>query len=134
MWVIYLLSSIGGFYLSDLIRPMSPSVGASAGLCGMIGAMIALGVTHAGPAASAIRGHYIRWAVYVMIWSFLPSVDMAAHVGGMAAGFCMAYLSGLPRHDGASVERLWRLAAWFAIALTVFSFLLWYLWFNQITH
>ena len=132
MWVIYLVSSIGGFYLSDLWRPMSPSIGASAGLCGLIGAMIALGVKHTGPAASMIRSQYIRWAVYLMIWSiFFPGVDMAAHVGGMAAGFGLGYSAGLPRHDGSPAERLWRLASWLGIALTIGSFLLWYLWFSR---
>jgi membrane associated rhomboid family serine protease len=133
MWVIYLVSSICGFYVSDLWSPGVPSIGASAGLCGLIGAMIALGLTHPGPAASAIRGHYIRWAIYLMIWSFLfPGVDVAAHVGGMAAGFGLAYLSGAPRYEGAPVEKLWRVAAWLGIVLTVGSFLLWYLWFSRI--
>ncbi|HKE24743.1 MAG TPA: rhomboid family intramembrane serine protease [Bryobacteraceae bacterium] len=133
MWVIYLLSSICGFFVSNLWSPGTPSIGASAGLCGLIGAMIALGVMHSGPAASAIRGQYIRWAIYLMIWSiFFPGVDMAAHVGGMAGGFGIAYLARLPGREGA-VERLWRLAAWFGIALTVCSFLLWYLWFRQLT-
>jgi len=133
MWVIYLVSSVCGFYVSNLWSPMVPSVGASAGLCGLIGAMIALGMTHTGPAASMIRGQYIRWAIYLMIWSFLfPGVDIAAHAGGMAAGFGLAYFSGLPRHERASVESLWRVAAWFGILLTILSFLLWYLWFSRI--
>ena len=131
MWVIYLISSIFGFYVSDLWAPMAPSIGASAGLCGLIGCMIALGVRHKGPAASAIRGQYIRWAVYLMIWSFLfPGVDIAAHTGGIAAGFGVGYLAGLPRYQGHPVERLWRVAAWLCILLTVASFLLWYLWFR----
>jgi rhomboid protease GluP len=133
MWVIYFLSSVCGFYASDLWNPMAPSIGASAGLAGLIGAMIALGLTHSGPVATAIRGHYIRWAVYLMIWSlFFPGIDMAAHVGGMAAGFGAAYLAGLPHHEGAPVEQLWRGAAWLCILLTAVSFLLWYLWFSRI--
>lgn len=133
MWVIYLLSSIFGFYASDLWNPMSPSVGASAGLCGLIGAMIALGVKHTGPAASAIRAQYIRWAIYLMIWSLVVrGVDMAAHVGGMAAGFGIGYVAGIPRLEGAPAEGLWRVGAWLGIGLTVLSFLLWYLWFSRI--
>lgn len=133
MWVIYLVSSVGGFYVSDLWNPMVPSIGASAGLAGLIGAMIALGVTHSGPAATAIRGQYIRWAVYLMIWSiFFPGVDMAAHVGGMAAGFGLGYVARLPRHEGAPVEQFWRGAAWLCLLITVLSFLLWYLWFARV--
>ena len=133
MWVIYFLSSVCGFYLSDLWNPMAPSIGASAGLAGLIGAMIALGLTHSGPAATAIRGQYIRWAVYLMIWSFFfPGVDIAAHTGGLAAGFGAGYLAGLPRQQGAPIEQAWRVGAWLCILLTVLSFLLWYLWFRQV--
>src|SRR5271163_3434796 len=41
--VIYLFSSVAGFYLSYLMTP-SLSIGASAAICGLIGAMIAFGV------------------------------------------------------------------------------------------
>jgi len=83
MWVIYFVSSVGGFYLSNLWNPRSLSVGASAALCGLIGAMIALGVTHHSAAmGAAIRSTYMRWAIYILIFSFLPGVDMAAHIGG----------------------------------------------------
>jgi hypothetical protein len=67
----------------------------------------------------------------VLLFSFLPGVDMAAHVGGLAGGFGMAYLTGLPRHDGSPVELVWRAAAWVCILLTAVSFLLWYLWFSR---
>src|ERR1700761_6025197 len=40
MWVIYFIATVGGFYLSALLSP-GVSIGASAGLCGLIGAMIA---------------------------------------------------------------------------------------------
>jgi rhomboid protease GluP len=134
MWVIYLLSSVGGFYVSYLWSPMATSIGASAGLAGLIGAMIALGLTHSGAAASAIRSHYIRWAVYLMIWSvFFPGVDMAAHVGGMATGFGLGYVARLPRGFGLPVDQLWRAASWLCLLITVAGFLLWYLWFRQFT-
>ena len=64
MWVIYLVSSVFGFYVSMVWNPAAPSVGASAALFGLIGAMIALGVRHRNPMGAAIRGMYIRWAVY----------------------------------------------------------------------
>jgi rhomboid protease GluP len=132
MWVIYFLSSVAGFFVSNLWNPMVPSIGASAGLCGLIGAMIAVGFTQSGALASAIRGHYIRWAIYLLIWSvFFPGVDLAAHAGGIAAGFGAAYLAGLPRMDG-GLERLWRLSALFCVLLTVASFLMWYLWFSRL--
>jgi rhomboid protease GluP len=133
MWVIYFVSTVGGFYLSNLWSPKSPSVGASAALCGLIGAMIALGVTHHSAAVgAAIRSTYIRWAIYILVFSLLPSVDMAAHVGGGIAGFAVAYLAGTPRYEGSPVERLWQAGAWICLGLTGVSFALWYLWFSHI--
>ena len=131
MWVIYLVSSASGFFLSDLWNPMAPSVGASAGLFGVIGAMIALGVTHRGALGDAIKGMYVRWAIYALLFSLLPGIDMAAHVGGLAAGFGVAYLAGQPRYEGSPVEGFWRAGAWVCLAITALSFLKWYLWFTR---
>ncbi|MGA2274401.1 MAG: rhomboid family intramembrane serine protease [Bryobacteraceae bacterium] len=131
MWVIYFVSSVAGFYLSNLWNPLSPSVGASAALCGLIGAMIALGVTHRSAVGEAIRSTYMRWAIYILIFSFLPGIDMAAHIGGGITGFAVAYLAGTPRYEGAPVERLWQAGALICLGLTVVSFALWYLWFSH---
>jgi rhomboid protease GluP len=132
MWVIYLLSSVGGFYLSNLLNPLVPSVGASAALCGLIGAMISIGVQHRDALGDAIRSTYIRWAIYILIFSVLvPHVDIWAHIGGGLAGFGIAYVAGTPRLEGSAVERLWLAAAWACLALTGISFALWYLWFSH---
>ncbi|MGA3260748.1 MAG: rhomboid family intramembrane serine protease [Bryobacteraceae bacterium] len=132
MWVIYFVSSVGGFYLSNLWNPRSLSVGASAALCGLIGAMIALGVTHHSAAmGAAIRSTYMRWAIYILIFSFLPGVDMAAHIGGGITGFAVAYLAGTPRYEGSPVERLWQAGALICLGLTGLSFALWWVWFSH---
>ena len=41
--VVYFVATVTGFLASFYWAPMTPSVGASAGICGLIGAMIALG-------------------------------------------------------------------------------------------
>jgi rhomboid protease GluP len=130
MWVIYFVSNFAGFLLSAWWS-RSESIGASAALCGLIGAMIALGVTQRGTLAQQIRSVYIRWAVYLLIFSLLPGVDMMAHVGGGLAGFAIGYVAGLPGAEGTPRERLWRASSWFCILLTVISFLKLYLWFTQ---
>jgi rhomboid protease GluP len=131
MWVIYFCSNAAGFLLSAWWSP-ALSIGASAALCGLIGAMIALGVTQRHhPLAQAIRSVYIRWAIYLLIFSFLPGVDMMAHVGGGLTGFGLGYISGLPRAEGSTTERLWHASAWCCVLLTAVSFLKLYLWFTQ---
>ena len=122
--VFYFISTIGGFAASTFWSA-GLSVGASAGLFGLIGAMIALGVKHQTPLGLAIRGMYLRWAIYGLLFGLLPSfrIDNAAHIGGLAAGFGCAYLAGLPSLRDTFAERLWQTAAYAAVILTVFCFL-----------
>jgi rhomboid protease GluP len=130
MWVIYFVSSVAGFYASAWWNP-GISIGASAGLCGLIGAMIALGVRHRNPMGDAIRGMYVRWAVYTLIFGLMVSgIDNAAHIGGLAVGFGVAYVAETPRTAGGT-EGLWRVASWCCIILTLVSFLKLWLWYSQ---
>ena len=131
MITFYFVSTVGGFFASTLWNP-GLSVGASAGICGLIGAMIALGVRHRSALGDHIRGVYIRWAVYVLVFGLLlPQIDNAAHIGGLAAGFGVGYVAGLPRISSNTAERFWRLMAIVCIALTALSFLEMYLWFSN---
>jgi rhomboid protease GluP len=130
--VFYFLATVVGFLLST-VWSASISVGASAGLMGLIGAMIALGVQNrASAAGAAIRGLYVRWAVYILILGLLPGlhIDNAAHLGGLAAGFGAAWVAGAPRVETAAVERFWRIAAAISVLVTAFCFLKMYLWFS----
>ncbi|HEV3200867.1 MAG TPA: rhomboid family intramembrane serine protease [Bryobacteraceae bacterium] len=130
MLVIYFVSNAFGFLVSSMLKP-GPSIGASAALCGLIGAMIALGVRDRTGFGAAIRAVYIRWLIYILLFSFLPGVDMAAHVGGLAGGFGIAYLAGQPRHTSSATEKLWRISCFCCILLTAASFLKMYLWFSR---
>jgi rhomboid protease GluP len=131
MWVIYFVASVAGFFLSAWWNA-GISIGASAGICGLIGAMIALGVRHRNPMGDAIRGMYIRWVVYILVLGvFLPRIDNAAHIGGLAAGFVMGYIAETPRALGGA-EGLWHAASWFCVILTAVSFLKMWLAFSQL--
>jgi rhomboid protease GluP len=134
MWVIYFVGTVCGFYLSAL-GGNTLSVGASAGLMGLIGAMIAFGVHNRAGIGGQIRTMYIRWAVYILVLGLLPGMrtDNYAHIGGLAGGFAVAYLAGMSRRAGSPVEQVWRVAAWGAIGLTGLSFLKWYLWFSRVS-
>jgi rhomboid protease GluP len=130
MYVIYFMATVGGFYLSYIFYPRILSIGASAGIMGLIGAMIALGMGQQSPMGQAIRSHYVRWVIWILIIGLLPgfNTDNAAHIGGVAAGFGIGYLAGTPKLGGSATERLWRLASWLCILITVACFLEMYLW------
>ena len=128
--VIYFCATVLGFLASTFWSP-ALSIGASAGIMGLLGAMIALGTMHRSALGDAIRGLYVRWAIYILLIGLLPffSIDNAAHIGGLAGGFGVAWLAGLPRLTGDLRERIWHWAAWACLALTGYCFLKMYLAF-----
>jgi rhomboid protease GluP len=125
---IYFLATVGGFFASTWWFA-GLSIGASAGVFGLIGAMIALGLRH--PLGAGIRALYIRWAIYGLLLGLLPGlrIDNAAHLGGLAAGFACGYVAGLPEAVRGWKERFWRAAAGVCVFLTALAFLNMYLWF-----
>lgn len=130
--VTYFVSTVTGFLASSYWSP-SLSVGASAGLFGLIGAMIALGVGSRSSMGSAIRGMYLRWAIYGLLFGLLPGlrIDNAAHIGGLAGGFVVAYMAGTPRLVANTAERVWRIAAWVCVVITALCFLQMFLTFSR---
>jgi rhomboid protease GluP len=126
--VFYLVTSAGGFLASAWWSPDVPSIGASAGIFGLIGAMIALGVRDRSAYGAMIRSMYTRWALYGLAFGILPSLigisfmDNAAHLGGITTGFAVAYVAGTPRTAQPAVETAWRVAAGITLAITAYCF------------
>jgi rhomboid protease GluP len=117
--VIYFVSNILGFIASLFWSPHAISVGASAAVCGLIGAMIA----HGYRTGSSYRSFYMRWAAIIILIGLMPGfhIDNAAHLGGMAAGFVIAYFAGVPHHSS-SVEFVWKISAVAVLLVVVYSF------------
>jgi rhomboid protease GluP len=126
--VIFFVGSVTGFWLSMVVSPGSVSVGASAGLCGLVGSLIAVGFLSRSSVAAEMRQASVRSAIFILITGFLSSlmgwwpIDNMAHLGGLGGGFAAAMIVGLPRPAIPARERLWTLAAWICVLLTVFSF------------
>ena len=131
--VIYFLTNVGGYVASSFWAPRVLSIGASAAIFGLIGAMIAVGVRDKSAYGAMVRSMYVRWALYGLAFGILPSLlgfgfmDNAAHLGGIATGFAVGYVTGTPRLSKPAVETAWRIAAGVAVALTVLSFVAMYL-------
>lgn len=130
---IYVSSTIGGFLASTFFT-RSVSVGASAGLFGLIGAMIAVGVMHRSFEATAIKQFYIRWAVYGLLIGLLPffRVDNGAHIGGLVTGFAAAWLSGLPKPWASGGEKVWTGIAGACVLLVAYSFFRMFFWMTSV--
>jgi membrane associated rhomboid family serine protease len=135
--VFYFVSTITGFLASSYWSPYL-SIGASAGIFGLIGAMIALGMRDRSSYGAAVRSIYVRWAMYGLAMGILPSLigisfmDNAAHIGGIAGGFLIAYVAGTPGYSR-TVEGFWRAASGVAIAITALAFVRMFLWLTTQT-
>jgi hypothetical protein len=71
-----------------------------------------------------VKTVYTRSAVYALVISFLfPFTDNAAHIGGLAGGFAMAYVAASARSMQARMEKYWNMAALGCVALVVLSFI-----------
>ena len=114
-----------GFLASTYFSPHL-SVGASAALFGLIGAMIAAGMRSNTAMGAAIKAQYTQWVIYMVVIGLLPffNIDTAAHLGGLAGGFALAWLMDTPRTSGRGTDTMWRILAGFCVALTALSFML----------
>lgn len=119
---IYLISTVMGFAASLFWSPAVLSIGASAGIAGLIGAMVGLGTREKHTIIGRERGRYIQWMMLVLVQGFIISgIDNAAHIGGFVGGFCVAYLSG-SRGYGRGDDSVWKTIAIVCVAVTIYAF------------
>ena len=122
MIVFYFVSTVTGFWASSHLLGGHLSVGSSAGIFGLIGAMIAFGVTDKSHMGSLVKGYYTQWLIWGVIISFMPGVDFMAHAGGFAGGFVAAYLASTPRARLMWKEPLIKTLAGISVAITALAF------------
>ncbi len=94
MVTIYSLSGIGG-YLVSLLFSVPFTIGASAAICGLVGACLYYGKSRGGAYGNAIYSQIGGWALGIFIFGFLvPGINNFAHGGGMLTGALVAYILG----------------------------------------
>ncbi len=94
MFIIYTIGGVAGFYLS-VIEGVPITIGASASVCSLIGAILYFGKSRGGTYGNAIYSQIGGWAISIIVFGFLvPGINNWAHGGGMAAGVILGYLLG----------------------------------------
>lgn len=93
MLTIYLLSGAGGFLLSYLAG-VAFTIGASAAVCGLIGALIYFGKARGGEYGNLVYRQIGGWAVGLLIIGLLPGINNWGHAGGFLTGLGLAFLMG----------------------------------------
>ncbi len=121
MAVIYLVATITGFGLSYWWSPVT-SIGASAGVFGLLGAMLAWGIQWRRTSYGAeVKSQYSRWLVLGLLMSVTGQIDMGAHVGGLAGGFAVGWIAGEP-HKSHTADRAWDVGMYVCLAVVLYSF------------
>jgi rhomboid protease GluP len=92
--VIYILTGVAGFYLSYLAgTPFT--IGASASICGLIGAILYYGKRRGGLYGNAIYRQAVGWVAGLVIFGLLvPGINNWAHGGGIVSGILLGMILG----------------------------------------
>ena len=91
MLIVFVVAGAIGFLASQFINP-SPTAGASAGICGFVGATFAFGKRRGGNHGEAVRQTAVQWAVMVAIFGIIvPGINNVGHAGGAIGGFAVAW-------------------------------------------
>lgn len=119
MLSIYILSGAGGFFLSCL-GGVPLTIGASAGLCGLIGALFYFGWSRGGIWGKMVFDQTKSWIFsLVLIGLILPNINNWGHGGGFAAGFILAFFFGYEERRKSGIIDILVCAG-----MSVFTFLL----------
>jgi len=90
--IIYALTGIGGFLVSYLAG-IPFTIGASASICGLIGAILYYGKSRGGFYGEVIYRQAMGWVIGLVIFGLLvPGINNWAHGGGLISGVTLGFL------------------------------------------
>lgn len=91
---IYVLTGVAGFFLSYLAG-VPFTIGASASICGLIGAILYYGKSRGGFYGEAIFRQAMGWVVGLVLFGLIvPGINNWAHGGGLLAGIAVGFILG----------------------------------------
>jgi rhomboid protease GluP len=92
MFIIYTASGIIGFWISNFFR-VYLTIGASASVCGLIGAMLFYGKSRGGVYGQAIYRQLGGWVIFLFLFGFIvPGINNWGHGGGVLAGILFGFI------------------------------------------
>jgi rhomboid protease GluP len=94
MFTIYTLGGVLG-YLVSYLAGVPFTIGASAAVCSLIGALLYFGRSRGGVYGSSIYREVSGWVISLFIFGFIfPGINNWAHGGGLAGGIILGFLLG----------------------------------------
>ena len=123
-FAIYTISGAGGFLVSYFMgTPIT--VGASAAICGLIGAALYYGKSRGGFFGETIFKQIGGWALAIVLFGFfMPQINNSAHIGGMLFGGLTAMGLGYTEKSRESVGHRVLAGACMVVTLSVLLFAL----------
>jgi rhomboid protease GluP len=92
--ILYVWTGVAGFFFSYLAG-VPFTLGASAAICGLIGAILYYGKSRGGIYGEAIYRQAMGWVIGLVIFGlFVPGINNWAHGGGILSGIMIAFLTG----------------------------------------
>lgn len=104
--IIFLVAGIGG-NVASFCFSNSLSAGASTAIFGLFGAFMMLGESFwQNPIIRQLARTFLAFVVMNIAFDlFTPGIDLAGHLGGLIAGFLVAYTVGVPQIGRVSVTK-----------------------------
>jgi rhomboid protease GluP len=119
---IYIITGIAGFVVS-LLFGVPFTIGASASLCGLIGAVLYYGKSRGGYYGQAIYKQAMGWVIGLIVFGVLVSgINNWAHGGGLLSGILLAFLLG---YNDQKQENAWHKLLAYACILVTAGVLIW---------
>lgn len=94
MFVLYTLTGMSGFLLS-YVGNVSLTIGASSGICGLIGASMYFGRSSKGQWGRLVYKETLGWVISLVLFGFLiPNINNWSHAGGLISGIFFGWMLG----------------------------------------
>lgn len=121
MLVIYFVSAIVGNLCSAYWLSSSLAAGASTAIFGLFGAFLMLGESFRENLAIRQLSRQFLILVLLNIGTDLlvPGIDLAGHIGGLFAGFLMAYVVAAPKIGPVATNKRWLSAEMLIVGILV---------------
>lgn len=105
--ILYVWTGVAGFFVSYLAG-VPFTIGASAPICGLIGAILYYGKSRGGFYGEAIYRQAMGWVVGLVLFGlFIPGINNWAHGGGIISGLLLAFITGYnERRKETSIHRI----------------------------
>lgn len=118
---LYVFSALTATLAGLLWHPMTPVVGASGSLFGLIGFSVVFFHRLGGPLAQQQRNMMFQWAVFAFVFGLMVGADNAGHFGGALGGVLIGLIFPLRNRTHPDNTLLFKTLGIMSMALIVYG-------------